>query len=171
MKGFLITGAAVAVSVALAACGGSSDSSGGGGTASTGAAKAVSVQHIGSSGNVLVDARGRALYTPDQEMNGKVLCTGACTSIWMPATVSNATASSLTGKFGVVTRSDGTKQVTYKGGPLYTFSEDTAGKVTGNGVTDAFGGRHFTWHVATTGNASQAGGSGSSAGSNSSPGY
>ena len=170
MKGLLITGVAVAASVTLAACGGSSGSSGGGGTAAT-PSKAVSVQHIGSSGNVLVDAKGRALYTPDQEMNGKLLCTGACTSIWMPATVSKGAASSLTGKLGVVDRPDGTKQAAYGGDPLYTFAQDSPGHVTGDGVKDAFGGRHFTWHVVTTTGASKSSGAGSTAGNGSYSGY
>jgi predicted lipoprotein with Yx(FWY)xxD motif len=162
MKGLLITGTAVVASVALAACGSGGGSTGGGSAAATGT-KAVSVERIGSSGNVLVDAKGRALYTPDQEMSGKVLCTGACTSIWMPATVRGATASSLTGKFGEVDRSGGTKQVTYRGRPLYTFAEDTAGQVTGDGVKDAFGGRHFTWHVVTADGVSGSAGGGGSA--------
>src|SRR3954454_3602452 len=147
MQGLLITGAAVAASVALAACGGGSDSSGGGGMASTGAAKAVSVEHIGSSGNVLVDAKGRALYTPDKEKSGKVLCTGACTSIWMPAKAGSG--SSLSGSFSAISRPDGTKQIAYKGDPLYTFAQDTPGHVTGDGEKDVFAGRHFTWHVVT----------------------
>jgi predicted lipoprotein with Yx(FWY)xxD motif len=170
MKGLLVTGAVLA-SVALAACGGSSGSSGGGSMAGTGSSKVVSVEHIGSSGNVLVDAKGRALYTPDQEMNGKVLCTGACTSIWMPATVSGAKASSLSGNFTVVNRPDGKKQVAYKGRPLYTFSQDTPGQVTGDGAMDAFGGRHFTWHVVTTGKASKSSSSGSSSATKGSYGY
>ena len=161
MKGLLVTGAVLA-SVALVACGGSSGSSGGGSMSNTGSSKAVSVEHIGSSGNVLVDAKGRALYSPSQEMNGKVLCTGACTSIWMPATVSNATASSLGSNFTVVNRPDGTKQVAYKGRPLYSFAQDTPGHVTGDGAKDAFGGQHFTWQVVTTGKAAKSSSSSSS---------
>jgi predicted lipoprotein with Yx(FWY)xxD motif len=162
MKGLLITGTAVLASVALVACGSGGGSTGTSSASPTGT-KAVSVQRIGSSGNVLVDAKGRALYTPDQEMNGKILCTGACTSIWRPATVTGATASSLTGRFGEVDRSGGTKQVTYQGEPLYTFAEDTAGQVTGDGAKDAFGGRRFTWHVVTADGVSRSAGGGSSA--------
>jgi len=164
MKGLLVTGAVLA-SVALAACGGSSGSSAGGSMAGSGSSRAVSVEHIGSSGNVFVDAKGRALYAPDQEMNGKALCTGSCTSIWMPATVSKAGASSLNGNFSVVNRPDGKQQVAYKGHPLYSFAEDTPGRVTGDGAMDAFGGRHFTWHVVTTGKPSKSSSSSSGGGS------
>ena len=52
-------------------------------------------------------------------------------------------ASGATGKLAVITRPDGSKQVTYDGKPLYTFTLDTApGEAKGNGVTDAYG--HWT---------------------------
>jgi hypothetical protein len=45
---------------------------------------------------------------------------------------------------GTVTRSDGSKQVTYGGHPLYMFSGDSAaGQVNGEGIT-SFGG---TWYA------------------------
>jgi predicted lipoprotein with Yx(FWY)xxD motif len=154
MKGLLIITAVVASTVTLAACG-----SGGGSSGSSGAspaspsAKTVSVKSIGNEGSVLVDSKGMALYASDQEMHGKVLCTGACTSFWKPLTVSSGMPSggSLTGKLGVVKRPDGTEQVTYNGKLLYTFTQDKSGKVTGDGFSDAFGGRHFTWHVVHSG--------------------
>jgi hypothetical protein len=76
----------------------------------------------------------------------------------------------------VITRPDGGRQVTIDGKPLYTFSEDSPGKATGNGFTDDFGGHHFTWNViraggtnetaAGSGNgASTSGGTGGSSGS------
>jgi hypothetical protein len=42
--------------------------------------------------------------------------------------------------------------VTAGGRPLYTFSEDSAGRVTGDGFMDKFGDRSFTWHVVHVGN-------------------
>jgi hypothetical protein len=38
-------------------------------------------------GDVLVDADGAALYTADQERDGKVRCTTACAEIWIPLTL------------------------------------------------------------------------------------
>ena len=66
-------------------------------------------------------------------------------------------------------RPDGTRQVTYNGKLLYSFSRDQAGKVTGNGVADAFAGQRFTWHVVTGsgGSGSSQSGSGSSGGQSS----
>ena len=87
------------------------------------------------------------VYTSDQEANGTIRCTGACTAIWIPVT-SKSAASDLSGKLGTVKRPDGTRQVTLDGRPLYRFAEDSEdGKATGDGVKDSFGGVQFTWHA------------------------
>ena len=59
--------------------------------------------------------------------------------------------SSVQGKLSVVDRPDGTSQVTFNGMPLYSFVQDSPGQVTGDGVSDSFGGTDFTWTVASTG--------------------
>ncbi|HEX6986800.1 MAG TPA: hypothetical protein VF170_15590, partial [Planctomycetaceae bacterium] len=127
----------------------------------------VSTQQIDGQGSVLVDASGHTLYASDQETAaGKVLCTSGCTSFWSPLTVMGGapTGSSVQGDLGVVTRPDGTKQVTLDGKLLYTFSEDGPGEVNGEGFQDAFGGQTLTWHVVhpdgstgTTGSTGQSG--------------
>lgn len=138
----VIVAVALAVGIALAVA-----STGGGSKSSPRAT--VSAKQIGGAGTVLVDAKGRALYTNDQEKRGMVLCNGACASIWKPLTISGGSlkGDSLSGKLGVVRRPDGTKQVTYNGKPLYTFYVDTPGSVRGDGAHDAFGGQKFSWHV------------------------
>jgi hypothetical protein len=56
----------------------------------------------------------------------------------------------LPGKLGTVIRPDGTKQLTYNGMPLYTFTLDTApGQDHGNNYQDSFNGTNFTWQVVT----------------------
>jgi predicted lipoprotein with Yx(FWY)xxD motif len=161
----------LAAALGLAACGGSNDSNA---TAASPPAGNDTVAASTIGGNtVLVDSDGRALYTPEQEANGKIMCTGSCESIWMPLTVSgsaNPTASAdVTGKVGTVKRPDGTEQVTIDGAPLYTFAEDGGpGQVTGDGFADQFGGHSFTWHVVsadgTTSGASQSGSTTTSSG-------
>jgi predicted lipoprotein with Yx(FWY)xxD motif len=169
MKKLLLGGIVIAAAVALAACG-----SGGGGsaTASSGTAgNTVSTMNVSGTGTVLVDSSGQALYASDQEAAaGKVLCAGACNSFWQPATASGKVtgASSVSSKLGTVKRPDGGTQVTYQGMPLYSFTQDQAGQVTGDGFKDAFDGQQFTWHVVTVGNAagaSTSGGGGSSSAS------
>lgn len=142
--------AAVAATVAIAGCG--SDDSGStpsGAAAQSNSGTTVSVKTLDGVDKVLVDSSGAALYTPDQEAGGKILCTGDCTSEWMPLTVSSGKPDGAS-KLATIKRPDGTRQVTLMGKPLYTFVEDGAGKVTGDGFEDDFGGQHFTWHVMTT---------------------
>jgi predicted lipoprotein with Yx(FWY)xxD motif len=134
---------AVGVATAVAATGGS-----GGASATRGTT--VAAKRLPGAGLVLVDSKGRALYRSDQERNGMVLCKGACLSFWQPLTVTGTPkkSDSLAGKLGVVRRLDGGRQVTYDGRLLYSFKLDKAGKVTGDGFKDAFGGQKFTWRVA-----------------------
>ena len=161
--------AAIVAAVALAACGGGS----GNGSATAAAPGAngmtVAVKNIGDAGRVLVDSSGQALYASDQEANGMVLCTGACESIWMPLTVKGgAPTGSVPGKLGVVKRPDGSQQVTYNGRPLYSFTQEGPGEVTGDGLNDAFGGHQFTWHVVSVGGGGSSSSQMSSSGSASS---
>jgi predicted lipoprotein with Yx(FWY)xxD motif len=149
----LVTPAAIgAMALTLAACGSSSSGSSSTSTPNP-TGQTVSTTQVGGIGKVLVDASGMALYTPDNETAGNVRCTGACTSIWKPLSPGGGTptAASDAGKIGVITRPDGSKQVTAAGKPLYTFAQDSPGAVNGNGASDAFGGKHFTWHVVKSG--------------------
>jgi predicted lipoprotein with Yx(FWY)xxD motif len=164
-----VIGLITAAALALGACGGDDDGSGasepssGGGTASAGG---VSVQSIDGT-DVLVGSNDQALYSADEEQGGKVLCTGGCTSIWKPVPASEGAGASSDLDLGEVDRPDGAKQLTYMGAALYTFTEEGPGKLTGDGVTDSFGGNSFTWHAATTAAAD----SGSSDSSGSGGGY
>jgi predicted lipoprotein with Yx(FWY)xxD motif len=104
-------------------------------------------------GNIYTDADGMALYTPAQEATGKISCVGPCTSVWIPLAAppnGSATESSdVRGSVGVITRPDGSSQVTLNGAPLYRFYQDTApDTANGNGIRDSFGGVHLAWHVA-----------------------
>jgi len=146
MKRMMITLAAGVAVLALAACGGAGPDS---------SSATVSVEGLGDSGRVLVDSAGKALYAADEEADSSVVCTGACTSFWIPLTIDGGTPSgnSLPSELGVVERGDGTRQVTFDGKRLYTFVEDAPGEVTGDGFSDAFDGQQFTWHVVSVGDA------------------
>jgi predicted lipoprotein with Yx(FWY)xxD motif len=148
--------------VAIAACGGGSGShsSASGSNANS---DTVAVQQLSGVGRVLVDQTGKALYSSNLEASGKVVCDGACNAFWKPLTLSHGkpTASTDAGTLGVIARPDGSRQVTDNGRPLYTFSEDSPGKATGNGFTDDFAGHHFTWNlVRPGGSTTTTGGSG-----------
>jgi predicted lipoprotein with Yx(FWY)xxD motif len=75
-------------------------------------------------GYVLAEANGQVVYTYAHDTKGGTpTCTGSCADIWVPVTGVPKTAlgESFPGTFGLVVRSDGTKQMTYNGYPLYTF--------------------------------------------------
>jgi predicted lipoprotein with Yx(FWY)xxD motif len=149
MKRLLIAGAALAASLVIVACGDSSSET----AAPAGGGQTVSIKSIDGIGDVLVDASGKALYASDVESDGKVHCTDGCTSFWQPLTVDSGTptAADGVGKLGVIKRADGARQVTADGKLLYTFSEDSAGEVEGNGFADDFDGQHFTWNAVLAG--------------------
>jgi predicted lipoprotein with Yx(FWY)xxD motif len=156
MKRLLIPRTAVAaivigaLALALAACGGSSSQPSSTSAAAAPAAGGLTVQskQVSGAGDVLVDENGLPLYTNDQESGHTMLCGTACVSFWRPLTVTGApNGGSLGSKLGLITRNDGSKQVTWNGKALYTFSLDKPGQVNGDGAADAFDGQKFTWHV------------------------
>jgi predicted lipoprotein with Yx(FWY)xxD motif len=154
MRRLLVPAAAVAATLVLAACGGGGSDKASGSSTPSSSGTAVSVKSIDGIGNVLVDSDGKALYASDVEASGKVMCTtGACTAFWKPLTTGTTkpTASPDAGKVGVIKRPDGKTQVTVAGKLLYTFSEDSPGKVSGDGFSDDFDGQHFTWHTVLAG--------------------
>jgi predicted lipoprotein with Yx(FWY)xxD motif len=166
LKPLLVFAVLSATAAVLAACGGA----GGGYEATAGSREgaqtgggAVSVKSIGNAGPVLVDSSGQALYASNREGNGMILCTEACTSFWEPLAASGGTptaSSSLSGKLGVIQRPDGTRQVTYAGKPLYSFTQEEAGEVTGDGFVDNFNGNEFSWSVVTVEGAAESSGGG-----------
>jgi predicted lipoprotein with Yx(FWY)xxD motif len=174
------------VAIGLAACGGSSNNSSGSASAAAnttaGAGDTVSAKSISGVGDVLVDSSGQPLYTNNRDSGMNVACTGSCAAIWIPlmAPTGGQPSSSdqaVQAKLGVV-KTNGGSQVTFGGMPVYTFAQDGSGQVTGNGVTDSFGGTSFTWTVASMGpapassnSASTSSGGGSSGGSSGSYGY
>jgi predicted lipoprotein with Yx(FWY)xxD motif len=155
----------------LAGCGSSQGSGSSAGVAASGSTGTlVSVTHVDGVGNVLTDGQGAALYSPQQEADGMIRCTGSCAAIWVPLTLpagetAPTGATAIDSKLGTVQRPDGRTQVTFDGKPLYSFVEDTPGAVTGNGLTDRFDGTSFTWHAAAVGPISSTPPSSSSGGS------
>jgi predicted lipoprotein with Yx(FWY)xxD motif len=139
-----------AVTLGLAACGGDDDDD----SSAAAADATLSVSEVGDGGDVVVDSNGAAVYTSDQEASGKILCVDECESIWKPVTVAGSEppiGSDLPGEVGTVKRPDGAEQVTLDDQPLYTFTEEGPGEVTGDGVEDSFGSQQFTWHAISAG--------------------
>ncbi len=78
-------------------------------------------------GSILVNATGQTLYFFSLDANGNSACTGDCLTTWPVVTYANLTvgAGLTASDFATITRSDGVKQTTYKGWPLYTYAGDS----------------------------------------------
>jgi predicted lipoprotein with Yx(FWY)xxD motif len=145
-----LAGAAVPLLALAAGCGGS----GGGSPAAavkppktaSGHAATVGVAS-GSLGKFLVDSKGRTLYLFKKDQGTKSACSGACATNWPPLQASGKPTVGSGAQASMVSttkRSDGSRQVTYNGHPLYLFQADQhAGDTTGQGV-NAFG---AAWYV------------------------
>jgi len=148
-----------AVALGAAACSSSSagTTAGSGTPSSASASGGGAVVKSATIGGVAVvtNAQGFTLYSfaPDTATTSK--CSGPCAQIWPPLTGPVTAAQGVTGKLGTITRSDGSKQATYAGHPLYSY--DTApGQANGNGINVDGG----VWHeVTASGQAAPAGSS------------
>jgi predicted lipoprotein with Yx(FWY)xxD motif len=90
-------------------------------------------------GPVLTTGAGRTLYVfvDDLLTRAPSACTGDCANDWVPTPARGRiiVRGDITGQLGSVVRSDGERQLTMDGRPLYTFAGDrTRGDVRGNGV-------------------------------------
>jgi predicted lipoprotein with Yx(FWY)xxD motif len=153
-KRWLAPAALVAAALIAAGCG-SAGNSGSSSNAGGGAASGSNTSHGGSSGTVkttkvsgttvLTNSQGFVLYwfAPDTSTMSK--CNGSCTAFWPPLK-GPVTGSGIKGTFGTITRSDGSKQATFNGHPLYTYKGDTKpGEASGNGLNLNGG----LWHEVT----------------------
>ena len=117
--------------------------------AATHATTATATVKVGSSslGRILVDGRGRTLYLFEKDSRGHSACSGACTSYWPPLLTRAkllARGSAKQSLLGIIRRSNGRKQVTYAGHPLYRFIGDTRpGQTNGQDLQDFGAG----WYV------------------------
>lgn len=92
------------------------------------------------SNGVMVNSAGMTLYTFDKDTanSGKSVCNGPCIALW-PAVAASADMKG--GDYSVVTRDDGSKQLAYKGKPLYLYAKDQKpGDMTGDNFKEV-------WHV------------------------
>ena len=153
MKRSLVISVTAAFGMVLAACGGGTTSSSGTSpsassspSASASASATLSVK-TASMGQFLTDGSGKALYLFEADKTSQSTCSGACAGAWPPfTTAASVTASSGVdqSKIGTTTRSDGSKQVTYNGHPLYYFIGDVGAGTTNGQGKNAFGAE---WYV------------------------
>ena len=101
--------------------------------------------HLDSNAQVgkhLVDKDGKTLYYFANDVNGQSACTGGCLNNWL-LFLADSTSTTfgdglLASDFARITTSNGVRQTTYKGWPLYYYSpagvQEVAGTTTGEAV-------------------------------------
>ena len=91
----------------------------------------------GKTETILVNSQGLPLYYYLNDTAAKSVVTGGLAALWPPLTSASPAATGLTGKLTAVMDIHG-DQVAYNGHLLYTFADDQAGQVTGQGVQGFF---------------------------------
>jgi predicted lipoprotein with Yx(FWY)xxD motif len=140
------TTASTPASSATTAASGAPQTSG----ASAGGVATVSVAHSGELGSILVAGpKQKTVYLFAADKGPMSTCSSACAEVWPPVTTTGApkaAGGANAADLGTITRSDGTKQVTYKGHPLYYYVGDgTSDETSGQGI-NSFG---APWYVLT----------------------
>lgn len=158
-SGWAVAAGMGTLALLLTACGGSSSSSSSSSASSSSTPTAggqpsaalglpspgtqVLIVQRSNLGWVLAEANGTVVYTYGNDSKGGTpTCTGSCAAVWPAVTglPKAGPADTLPGALGTVTMSNGAKQITYNGYPLYTLKGAGALSTKGNGV----GGE---WHV------------------------
>ncbi len=133
------------IALVVAGCGSSGGSSSSG--SSSASAGPTVTAATSSLGKIITDGQGRTLYQFAKDTGMQSNCNGACASNWPPFTAKSKPAAGSgvsASAIRLVKRSDGARQVTLDGHPLYYFSGDqSAGQTNGQGL-DNFGAKWWT---------------------------
>ena len=104
-------------------------------------AKVAVVEHD-QLGAMLTDVAGWSLYLLASDQRNVSTCTGICARVWPPLlTLDDPVAGDGVAVeiLGTITRSDGSRQVTYDGRPLHRFAtDDKPGDTNGHGIGDVW---------------------------------
>lgn len=175
-RAVLLAGPAALLLAAAAACSSSGTSStststtgaaaGSGSSSSapgTSSADALVVTTNSTLGQIITTGSGRTVYRFDVDSANpsKSNCTGTCASLWPPVLATGSGTPAVMGVssslVGEITRSDGSKQLTVAGWPVYTYAGDT-----GPGTAMGEGSGGTWWAVSPTGGKVTSGSGGSS---------
>jgi len=120
-----LTSSLIAAAMALSAC----------------VAGATEIRNADSTaGTILADSAGMSLYVFDKDTPAVSNCYGDCAFKWPPHAAGDSARPE--GEYGIVLRTDVSRQWTYQGRPLYTwFKDEKPGDITGDGVKGV-------WHLA-----------------------
>ncbi|TPW76533.1 COG4315 family predicted lipoprotein [Schumannella soli] len=115
------------------------DSSADSGSDSSADATAALTTADSSLGTIVVDGEKMTVYMFDKDTQNATssACSGQCAAAWpaVHADSDSPKVDGVTGKIGTITGTDGEKQLTLDGWPLYYYAADkAAGDTTGQGV-------------------------------------
>jgi predicted lipoprotein with Yx(FWY)xxD motif len=99
--------------------------------------RTASVTVAGKTEIILVNSQGLPLYIYKPDTATRSFVTGGLAQLWPPLTSPAVAGAGVTGRLAVLKAVNG-QQVTYNGHPLYTFADDHADQVTGQGVQNFF---------------------------------
>ncbi len=103
-----------------------------------GGGTAITTEHTPLGTVLAAGPKHLTVYLFAADTGSTSTCSGACAQVWPPVTTTSAPKAegeAVAGDLGTTNRSEGAKQVTYKGHPLYWYVSDSkAGETTGQGV-------------------------------------
>jgi predicted lipoprotein with Yx(FWY)xxD motif len=106
--------------------------------AATSGATTITTKHAKLGTILAAGPKLMTVYLFEGDKASTSACMGACAQVWPPVTTAGEPTvggSAMAADLGTITRPDGTKQVTYKGHPLYFFARDgDKGDAYGQGV-------------------------------------
>jgi predicted lipoprotein with Yx(FWY)xxD motif len=150
----------------------SSNSSSGSGTTAASTSGTVITTRSGPDGTYLAGGSGRAVYLWTADSSNSSMCSGACASAWPPVIATGhltASGGAASADLGTIMRSDGTKQVTYGGHPLYYFAGDSGAGMTNGQGSNGFGAKWWLITPSSAAALTSTGSTANSGGSSSSP--
>ncbi|MGK2877430.1 MAG: COG4315 family predicted lipoprotein [Solirubrobacterales bacterium] len=109
--------------------------------------KEIQTGKVSPYGKILQDGRGHTIYLFTKEESSKSECYDACAAAWPPVLTRNtpfAGEGVRQSKLGTTKRTDGKKQVTYNGHPLYYYVDEREPDLVLCQAVEEFGG---LWYI------------------------
>jgi predicted lipoprotein with Yx(FWY)xxD motif len=142
MRNTWVAAGLAAVALVAAACASPRSSSSASSPASVSTLKTATIAGM----QVLTNSAGYVVYWFSLDTPTTSKCNAGCDTTWLPVPGPASVDALVTGRLGTITRSDGTKQATYDGHPLYSYVGDTAAyQAKGNALRGSGG----VWHEMT----------------------
>lgn len=109
--------------------------------------KEITIGGVSPYGKILQDGRGHSIYLFTKEKSSKSECYDACADAWPPVLTKQSPYAGKgirESKLGTTRRSDGSRQVTYNGHPLYYYVGETQADQVLCQAVEEFGG---LWYI------------------------